>query len=132
MRLPLLAATLAAAAATALPAAAMYFPVCATHLENAAAGAVSSCPSGNNPVKSVNRTLNVSVVTGSVQATITCFSPSWSPTQTATFSAGQRGTLSVPEVGNSCSATLKALSAGTTATGVSAFALRPITAEARS
>jgi hypothetical protein len=127
MRLPLLAAAVALAA-SAVPAEAMYLPVCGTHLAAAAAGTVSSCSSGNNPVTPATRTLSVTVVTGTVEASIQCFSPSWSPVATATFSEGQRGSVSVPEYGSSCSARLTAKTDGATATGVSSFSPRPITA----
>ncbi|HWL37567.1 MAG TPA: hypothetical protein VNQ77_15385 [Frankiaceae bacterium] len=127
MRLPLLAAALAAAAATAAPAEAMFFPVCATHLENAAAGTVSSCNSGNNPVSRAIRILDVDVHTGAVEATLTCFSSWGNETRSGVYAAGQSGQLSLAENADNCHASLRALSAGTTATGLSHFTPRVFT-----
>lgn len=124
MRLPLLAAALAAVAATAVPADAAYYPVCVTHLEAAASGTSRSCSTGNNPVSPATRIFDVDVHTGAVEATITCFTPWYNSTRSGVYAAGESGRLTLGENGNSCSASLRALAAGTTATGLSHFTPR--------
>lgn len=121
MRLPLLAVALAAVAASAVPADAAYYPVCQVALTPVDAS--KSCTSGNNPVDPANRIVNVTVASGTVQATVQCFSYS-APSQTKVFTAGQRGQVSVPEYGSSCRATLTALAPNTAATAVSYFTPR--------
>lgn len=122
MRLPLLVAALAAAAATALPAHAAFYPVCATRLELAPAGATRECTSGNNPFARSTRTMNVVVASGAVDATLTCHNyPYADSTATRRVYAGQRVAFSVSERGGSCVARLASLAAGTSAAATSTF-----------
>lgn len=119
MRLPLLAAAVAATAATALPAHAALYPVCATRVEPTTTS--NYCTTGNNPFARATRTLRVVVATGGVDATITCNNPSGAVSSTGRVYPGKVGTFSVIERGASCTARLVSVEPGTTAVGLSTF-----------
>lgn len=124
MRLPLLAAALAAAAATALPADAALYPVCGTALAATAAGQSKSCTTGNTPQLSsrANRRFDVTVTAGTVDARITCNHPTGAVSQTVRLTAPAYGVVRVVErVGYSCVGTLTAVSDVAAAAGVSTY-----------
>jgi hypothetical protein len=121
-RLLVAVATLVAAAATALPASAAIYPVCATRLVDAAAGITASCPTqGPQPLGNRNvgvwRTVTVEVASGGVDATLAC---DGLPPRTVPVSGpqpvqfGQWG-------GYSCMLTLASVIAHTTAVATSTY-----------
>lgn len=120
MRLPLLVAAVAATAASALPAEAAVYPVCATHIELAAPGASKSCTTGNTPFERGNRQVDVVVASGTVDASVTCFNYPYANTTTSRrLSAGQHYRLRLTERGNTCVAKLTAVTGDAAATAVS-------------
>lgn len=123
-RLLLIGATLAAAAATAVPAnAATYGPVCVTHLAAAAYGDVRTCYTDTNALAPATRILDVEVHQGAVEATLSCVTD-WGSASTTSqvFTEGEKGSMSLGErYGDRCAATLRALADLTVASGVSHF-----------
>lgn len=120
MRLPILAAALAAVAA--VPAHAAVYPVCATHVENAAAGTSRTCTTGNNPFAPAQRQMRVVVANGVVDATLRC----GNVTITIRVGVGKVGTASATEWGGYCYHTLTAVTSGATAAVVSTFVPLPV------
>ena len=119
MRLPLLAAALAAVATT-VPAHAAVYPVCAVAV--APTMPTDTCTSGNTPqVTRTRRTFTVVVADGTVDATLRCVAyPYPETTQTRRVTGPATTQLSTIDRGKSCYATLTAVGEAT-ASGVSYF-----------
>jgi len=120
-RLAVLAATLFAATAAAIPAhaSAVLTPDCATALHNAAGGASSSCSTQGPPGVEcmgcgVRRTVNIVVATGRVDATLVCDGLAYS-THVDGPGTGEIGIWG----GNNCTATLTSAADGTIAAATS-------------
>ena len=136
MRLSLAAAALATVAATAVPADAAYYPVCATRLALAATGASTYCTAGNTQHLGTQtlRHMDVEVLSGTVRARIECTNPYYPYTPVFSekdVSGPVRVRVTTVERPNSsCKAILTALSYDTTAVGVSTFSYVFIQTEA--
>ena len=118
MRLPLLAATLAAVATT-VPAHAAVYPACAVAI--ASTTTTDTCTSGNTPqVTRTRRTFSVVVADGTVDATLRCVAyPSPDVIATRRVTGPATTQLTMIDRGKSCYATLTAVGGEATATGVS-------------
>jgi hypothetical protein len=132
MRLPLLVAAGAALAATAAPADAAYYPVCAV---NVAPGVPSdTCRTGNTPMltRTMNRVTDLVVVSGTAKVSVTCFNyPYANTTGSRTLTGPGRVVFNTTEYGGSCTTTLTAVTAGAVANATSTFTVRIVPEPAR-